>query len=151
MPLIGFCVLTGSLHAQRSGAPRSESVGVTTTRGGMSRRLPTISPFEQNFAAVAARKRGGILCGADDELRRGCLAVGNLVSSAMRRLISQFATSSWWHVQPHFRSSPNNSRSDNWSSKGSYNPHTSKVGSKDPYRSTYRRYVFIFGTSFVLK
>lgn len=37
------------------------------------------------------------------------------------------------YVQPHVRSAPNQSRSDNWSSQGNYNPYTGRQGSVDPY------------------
>lgn len=33
------------------------------------------------------------------------------------------------YVMPHMRSSPNRTRSDNWSTKGNYNPYTGKPGS----------------------
>lgn len=34
------------------------------------------------------------------------------------------------YVQPHKRSSPDYSKSNNWSSKGNYNPYTGKAGTK---------------------
>jgi len=34
------------------------------------------------------------------------------------------------YVQPHYRSSPNNTKSDNWSTYGNVNPYTGKVGTK---------------------
>jgi hypothetical protein len=36
------------------------------------------------------------------------------------------------YVQPHVRSSPNNTTSDNWSTKGNVNPHTGKQGTNNP-------------------
>ena len=39
------------------------------------------------------------------------------------------------YVQPHYRSSPDHSRFNNWSTKGNYNPHTGKKGTVDPYKS----------------
>lgn len=38
------------------------------------------------------------------------------------------------YVQPHVRSSPNNTTHDNYSTKGNTNPYTGKEGSVDPYR-----------------
>jgi hypothetical protein len=32
------------------------------------------------------------------------------------------------YVSPHYRSSPNATSSDNWSTKGNVNPHTGEVG-----------------------
>jgi len=37
------------------------------------------------------------------------------------------------YVQPHYRSSPDKSRSNNWSSKGNVNPYTGKKGYRDRY------------------
>lgn len=34
------------------------------------------------------------------------------------------------YVAPHYKSSPNSSKWDNWSSKGNYNPYTGKKGYK---------------------
>lgn len=35
-------------------------------------------------------------------------------------------------VQGHYRSSPNNTRYDNWSSRGNVNPYTGRVGTRNP-------------------
>jgi hypothetical protein len=34
------------------------------------------------------------------------------------------------HVQAHYRTSPNHTKSDNWSTKGNVNPYTGKKGTK---------------------
>lgn len=39
------------------------------------------------------------------------------------------------YVQPHYRSAPDSSKTNNWSSKGNYNPYTGQSGTKDPYSS----------------
>lgn len=36
------------------------------------------------------------------------------------------------YVAPHYRSNRDNSKSNNYSSKGNTNPHTGKRGTKDP-------------------
>lgn len=36
------------------------------------------------------------------------------------------------YVAPHSRTSPNKSKSDNWSTKGNTNPNTGKKGTVDP-------------------
>jgi hypothetical protein len=41
------------------------------------------------------------------------------------------------YVQPHYRSTANGTKSDNWSTKGNVNPYTGKKGTKNPYGSTY--------------
>lgn len=34
------------------------------------------------------------------------------------------------YVAPHYRSTPNRTKTDNWSTKGNYNPYTGKIGTK---------------------
>ncbi len=36
------------------------------------------------------------------------------------------------YVRPHYRSAPNGTSSDNWSTRGNVNPYTGEVGTKDP-------------------
>ena len=43
-----------------------------------------------------------------------------------------YSKKSGTYVAPHYRSSPNHSRSDNWSTKGNVNPYTGKKGYKNP-------------------
>lgn len=42
------------------------------------------------------------------------------------------------YVQPHHRSDPNGTASDNWSAKGNVNPYTGKTGTKNPESSSSR-------------
>lgn len=37
------------------------------------------------------------------------------------------------YVEGHRSSNPNNTTSDNWSTKGNYNPYTGKQGTRNPY------------------
>lgn len=37
------------------------------------------------------------------------------------------------YVMPHVRTTPNETRTDNWSSRPNTNPYTGKVGTVDPY------------------
>lgn len=45
--------------------------------------------------------------------------------------VNGYYRSSGTYVQPHYRSSPDSSTHNNWSSRGNYNPYTGKKG----YRS----------------
>ena len=36
------------------------------------------------------------------------------------------------YIQPHYRTPPNNTKLDNWSTKGNVNPYTGKAGTKNP-------------------
>jgi hypothetical protein len=38
------------------------------------------------------------------------------------------------YVMPSYRTSPNKTKFDNYSTKGNYNPYTGKMGTKNPYR-----------------
>lgn len=44
------------------------------------------------------------------------------------------------YVQPYYRTSPNKSRSDNYSTKGNANPFTGKKGTANPFKSYKSRY-----------
>lgn len=39
------------------------------------------------------------------------------------------------YVQPHYRTTPDSSRLNNWSTQGNYNPYTGRAGTVDPYNS----------------
>lgn len=53
---------------------------------------------------------------------------------AASRIKGYYKPKSGTYVQPHFRSSPNRSKLDNWSTKGNYNPYTGKRGTKNPWK-----------------
>ena len=44
------------------------------------------------------------------------------------------------YVALHYRSSPNKSKFDNFSTKGNYNPYTGKKGTVNPYKFTPKKY-----------
>lgn len=46
---------------------------------------------------------------------------------------SSYVTKRGTYVQPHYQTSPNQTKVDNWSSKPNVNPYTGKPGTKDPY------------------
>ena len=39
------------------------------------------------------------------------------------------------YVAPHYRSSPNRTKFDNWVTRGNYNPYTGKKGTASPFKS----------------
>lgn len=45
------------------------------------------------------------------------------------------------YVEPHYRSNPNKTTDDNWSTKGNQNPYTGVKGTKEPnnYTNPYHR------------
>lgn len=58
-------------------------------------------------------------------------------AEAKTRVRGYYKPRSGIYVQPHYRSSPNRSRLDNWSTKGNFNPYTGKSGTKSPYKWRY--------------
>lgn len=40
------------------------------------------------------------------------------------------------YVQPTMKTTPNNTKLDNYSTKGNYNPYSGKAGTVDPYKPT---------------
>jgi len=62
--------------------------------------------------------------------------VGN--AEAASRVRGFYKPSTGSYVAPYYRTSPNRSRFDNYSTKGNYNPYTGKRGTVDPFRSYYR-------------
>jgi len=53
------------------------------------------------------------------------------------------------YVAPHYRSAPNGSKMDNWSTKGNYNPYTGKAGTKNVYPE-YNHPLSFYATNFLL-
>jgi hypothetical protein len=54
-------------------------------------------------------------------------------SAAGAGYVRGHVTKNGTYVAPHYRSSPNSTRSDNYSTKGNYNPYTGQAGTRDPY------------------
>jgi hypothetical protein len=64
------------------------------------------------------------------------VALGMLATSANAGTrVRGYTRSDGTYVQPHYRSSPNSSSYDNYSTKGNSNPYTGQVGTKDPYNT----------------
>lgn len=54
--------------------------------------------------------------------------------------VKGYTKKSGTYVAPHYKSSPNKSKFDNFSTKGNYNPYTGKKGTVNPYKITPKRY-----------
>lgn len=59
-------------------------------------------------------------------------------ADAASRVRGYYKRSTGSYVAPHYRSSPNRSKFDNYSTKGNYNPYTGKSGTVNPFRSYHR-------------
>jgi len=62
------------------------------------------------------------------------LAVSSSAFAQVR--VRGYTRSNGTYVAPHYRSSPNSTRLDNYSTRGNVNPYTGQVGTRDPYRSS---------------
>lgn len=54
-------------------------------------------------------------------------------SSAGVVQVSGHTTKTGTYVAPHYRTTPDQTKLNNWSSKPNVNPYTGKVGTRDPY------------------
>jgi hypothetical protein len=54
-------------------------------------------------------------------------------SSSSSVHVSGYSRSDGTYVAPHFRTAPDATKLNNWSTKGNVNPYTGKAGTKDPY------------------
>jgi len=52
-----------------------------------------------------------------------------------RTNVRSYFKSNGTYVAPHYRSKPNSTRFDNWSTRGNYNPYTGKRGYMSPFKS----------------
>lgn len=67
----------------------------------------------------------------------GVLALTGVADAVAQVRVKGYTRKDGTYVAPHYRSSPNSSKYDNYSTKGNYNPYTGKAGSVDPYRQPY--------------
>ena len=49
------------------------------------------------------------------------------------RPVRAYTTKKGVYVPPHHATNPNHTKLDNWSTRGSMNPYTGKIGTKEPY------------------
>ncbi|MFD1610856.1 hypothetical protein ACFSCW_03465 [Sphingomonas tabacisoli] len=52
-----------------------------------------------------------------------------------QRYTRGYVTRNGTYVAPHYSTTPNSTRWDNWSTRGNVNPYTGQVGTKNPYSS----------------
>ncbi len=62
----------------------------------------------------------------------GSLFVGSAEARVTR--VNGYTRSNGTYVAPYYRTSPNSTRFDNYSTRGNYNPYTGKKGYVSPYK-----------------
>ena len=56
-----------------------------------------------------------------------------LTSVGAQTYVNPHVTKNGTYVEGHYRTAPNNTKVDNYSSQGNYNPYTGQAGRVDPY------------------
>lgn len=67
------------------------------------------------------------------------LAAISFVGAVDGRTVNGYVKRDGTYIAPHHRSSPNGTKTDNYSTKGNTNPYTGKEGTVDPYKPTPRK------------
>lgn len=66
----------------------------------------------------------------------GLAAMAVSATASAQVYVHGYTTKKGTYVAPHYRSSPDSSPYNNWSTRGNVNPYTGKAGTKNPYPST---------------
>lgn len=64
----------------------------------------------------------------------GLLSFSSSVEARTVRVKSYYKPSTGTYVAPSYRTSPNKTKLDNFSTKGNYNPYSGKKGTTNPYK-----------------
>lgn len=64
----------------------------------------------------------------------GVLPFTNSAEAHTVRVRGYYKKTTGTYVAPHYKTSPNRSKLDNYSTKGNYNPYTGKSGKANPYK-----------------
>lgn len=84
------------------------------------------------FALVAGLVGGGAAAKGGSHSSSGSHSTHTSSSSGGAHTVSGHVTKNGTYVAPHRQTNPNDTKHDNWSSKGNVNPDTGKAGTKDP-------------------
>jgi hypothetical protein len=61
------------------------------------------------------------------------LSLFSVAEARSVRVRGYYKPSTGRYIMPHYRTSPNRTKWDNWSTKGNYNPYTGKKGHKSSW------------------
>lgn len=67
-------------------------------------------------------------------------ALVNVESVDAAQRVKGYTKKNGTYVAPHYKSSPNKSKFDNYSTKGNINPFTGKKGTVNPFKITPKKY-----------
>jgi len=68
----------------------------------------------------------------------GLLSFSASAEARVTRVRGYLKPSTGRYVAPHYKTTPNRTKFDNFSTKGNYNPHTGKKGTVNPYKYKFR-------------
>ncbi|MES2497111.1 MAG: hypothetical protein V4618_13435 [Pseudomonadota bacterium] len=75
----------------------------------------------------------------------GAIAVPALAQS--NNYVQGYVRRDGGYVAPHYRTNPDNSRTNNYSAQGNYNPYTGQAGTVNPYAPQRPAYTNPYGTT----
>lgn len=64
----------------------------------------------------------------------GLLVFASVTAASADTYVNGYYRSNGTYVAPHYRSSPDSSRLNNWSTQGNTNPYTGQQGTQNPYQ-----------------
>ena len=64
------------------------------------------------------------------------IAVASFSSASADEYVNGYVRRDGTYVQPHYRTEPNSTKLDNYSTLGNVNPYTGAPGTKDPYSTS---------------
>ncbi|MBI2476079.1 MAG: hypothetical protein HYV67_02465 [Candidatus Taylorbacteria bacterium] len=64
----------------------------------------------------------------------GILSISTSAEARTTRVSGYYKPKTGAYVMPHYRTTPNRTRFDNFSTKGNYNPYNGKSGTVNPYK-----------------
>ena len=64
----------------------------------------------------------------------GLLSFSAQVEARTTKIKGYYKPSTGRYIAPHYKTTPNRTKIDNFSTKGNYNPYTGKKGTKNSYR-----------------
>src|SRR5688500_7685074 len=83
--------------------------------------------------STAPARLAGVLEEHPMKLALAAILVVFSASAVAQTYVRPHVRSNGTYVEGHYRSSPNNTRIDNYGSQGNINPYTGQAGSRNPY------------------
>jgi hypothetical protein len=66
------------------------------------------------------------------DARCGALGCNGTGSNPNSHYVREYTTRDGRYVPPHYQTNPNRTQYDNYGTRGNFNPHNGRIGTKDP-------------------